>query len=124
MTAWSISVHNMNCAAARRALAPATVWRLLNRYGLTRKGTHGPLRSARTVSLHRTRAVGFGAALGRCECERLEESLHRHRRRVLEFRWLHTGPWYVNEVGCSQACPVARTYPFPSSLASGRWINL
>ena len=31
--------------------------------------------------------------------------------RVLRFSWVHTGPWWVNETGCHQGCPVTRTKP-------------
>lgn len=110
MSAWSISVEKTTCAAADKALASAIVWRFaLSAWNLDKNGV--PTRWAPPGWRH-CAVLGLWVDARQWSDGNVRGSKNRctgSGGRVLRFSWMHTGPWWVNEVGCVQSCPVTRT---------------
>jgi hypothetical protein len=107
---WSIGVEKTTCAAAHNALAAAIVWRFATpAWNLNKNGV--PTRWA-PPSWKRCTVLGLWVNARQWSDGNVKGSKNRctgSGERVLQFSWVHTGPWWVNEVGCTQSCPVTRT---------------
>lgn len=112
VSVWSIAVQNTPCAAAREALASAIVWRFATpAWNLDSNGV--PTRWA-PPGWRRCTVLGLWVNARSWSDGNVRGSVNRCTAsggRVLRFSWVHTGPWWVNETGCHQGCPVTRTKP-------------
>jgi hypothetical protein len=110
VSVWSITVEHTPCAAADKALATAIVWRFATPgWNLNRDGV--PTRSA-PPGWRRCTVLGLWVNARSWSDGNVRGSVNRCTAsggRVLRFSWVHTGRWWVNEVGCTQACPVTRS---------------
>lgn len=110
ISAWSISVQNTTCAAAKRALASAMVWRF-NLPSWQFNSNDVPTRFA-PPGWSRCKQLGLWVTAHNWDDDSVVGSINRctgSGGRVLRFNWGHTARWRVHLVGCTQSCLVTPT---------------
>jgi len=110
VSAWSVSVQNTTCAAAKRALASATVWRF-DEPSWNFDGNGVPTRFA-PPGWSRCKQLDLWVTAYNWDDGNVVGSINRctgSAAWVLSFHWGHTARWVVHLVGCTQSCLVTRS---------------